>query len=185
VCWRSARDPLRLRSGQVLGPLERTRAVEMTQLGGGRAGFVRQDMPPDSGVISRRKQSTNPESSRTKPLFRRSEGYCGEFPTVGVIRARSLGPLEETRAVEMTQLGGERAGFVRQDMPPDGCVVTRCTQSISPASSRTKPFFRRSEGSRGESPGVVEIRARSLGPLEKTRAVEMTPLGCQRALPTI
>ena len=40
------------------------------------------------------------------------------------------------------------------------------------ASSRAKPFFRRSEGSRV---GSLAVRARSLGPLVKTRPFGMTP----------
>jgi hypothetical protein len=52
-----------------------------------------------------------PASSRTKPLFRRSEVSLAEFPAGVVIRARSLGPLEKTRAFGMTPRGGERTHF--------------------------------------------------------------------------
>jgi hypothetical protein len=204
-------------------------------------------------VISRRTQSANPKSSRTKPLFTRSEGSRAEFVAVEVIRARSLGPLEKTRAFGMTPRGwgasahrharnnfrqwcdftmhltdesevipneaafqaeggisrgvpggrgdsrkisrpaGENAGrrddaagvgsecsSSRESLPANTGAVSRCTQSANPKSSRTKPLFRRSEGSRAEFPGVVVIRARSLGPLEKTRAFGMTQLGWER-----
>jgi len=154
----------------------------MTQLGGERVLFTPKRCLQPSAVISRCVQSINPESSRTKPLFRRREGSCGEFPAVVAIRARSLGPLEETRAVEMTPRGWGASALHTQEMSSGSGVISRCRQSINPASSRTKPFFRRSEGSRAEFPAVVVIRARSLASLEKTRAVGMTQLGGERVL---
>jgi len=58
----------------------------------------------------------------------------------------------------------------------DGWAFARVRVQLPAASSRAKPFFRRSEGSCAESSrGVVEIRARSLAPLVKTRGVGMTP----------
>src|SRR5271154_5919592 len=67
--WRFARDPLRLRSGQALGPLEKTRARGMTQLGGSQRCGCERGCDGNDGFNQK-----NAESSRTKPLFRRREG---------------------------------------------------------------------------------------------------------------
>jgi hypothetical protein len=105
----------------------------MTQRGG-PPHFAR-DTTSDSGVISRRIQSTHPASSRTKPLFRRSEGSRAQSPAVVAIRARS--PLASLRAgsrpagrnaaVGMTPQGGPP--HFAQDITSDSAVISRRTQS--------------------------------------------------------
>jgi hypothetical protein len=123
LSWRSARDPPGCRGDprEISRPAGENAGLRDDAAEAEPAHFA-QDYDVGTGAISRRVQSPNPPSSRTKPFFRRREGSRAKSPgcrgdpreippAVVAIRARSLGPLEETRAIEMTQLRREPAHF--------------------------------------------------------------------------